>query len=192
MGQSKGSRMVDNKGRNERRLQCKCHECQRLAKGCLVLVEGTWFKENSVLTELSGVVDSVTGETFEILREMSPQLDAAWGTASTGMKMVLKTEQQHQTSIWERLIMAAMERLQTAMLTWHVKQKHTKRMFSNEDRSMTRSEIRDSQCPEQNCLKLRKWNRKNWIIFVLPGMTDAEQLLKKEWLQIPRQARQAL
>ena len=28
--------------------------------------------------------------------------------------------------------------------------------------------------------------------FVLPGMTDAEQLRKKEWLQIPRQARQAL
>ena len=74
-----------------------------------VLVEGTWFNEDGVLTELSGVVDSVTGETFEILREMSPQLDAAWGTASTRIKMVLKTEQQHQTSIWERLIMAAME-----------------------------------------------------------------------------------
>ena len=28
--------------------------------------------------------------------------------------------------------------------------------------------------------------------FVLPGMTDAEQLRMKEWLQIPRQARQAL
>ena len=28
--------------------------------------------------------------------------------------------------------------------------------------------------------------------FVLPGMTHAEQLRKKEWLQIPRQARQAL
>ena len=37
---------------------------QRLAKGCLVLVDGTWFNEDSVLTELSGVVDSVTGETF--------------------------------------------------------------------------------------------------------------------------------
>ena len=28
--------------------------------------------------------------------------------------------------------------------------------------------------------------------FVLPGMTDAEQLRKKEWLQIPRKAKQAL
>ena len=28
--------------------------------------------------------------------------------------------------------------------------------------------------------------------FALPGMTDVEQLRKKEWLQIPRQARQAL
>ena len=27
MGQSKGSRMVDNKRRSERRLKCKCHEC---------------------------------------------------------------------------------------------------------------------------------------------------------------------
>ena len=68
-----------------------------------------WFNEDSVLTELSGVVDSVTGETFEILREMSPQLDAAWGTASTRIKMVLKTEPQRQSSIWERLIVAAVE-----------------------------------------------------------------------------------
>ena len=57
---------------------------------------------------------------------------------------------------------------------------------------MTRPEIRGSQCPEQNCLKLRKWNRKNWISLCWPGMTDAEQLRKKERLQIPRQARQAL
>ena len=41
---------------------------QRLAKGCLVLVEGTWFNEHGVLSELSGVADSVTGETFEVLR----------------------------------------------------------------------------------------------------------------------------
>ena len=27
IGQSKGSRMVDDKGRSERRLKCKCHEC---------------------------------------------------------------------------------------------------------------------------------------------------------------------
>ena len=41
---------------------------QRLAKGCLVLVEGTWFNEQGVLSELSGVADSVTGESFEVLR----------------------------------------------------------------------------------------------------------------------------
>ena len=40
---------------------------QRLAKGCLVLVEDTWFNEHGVLSELSGVADSVTGETFEVL-----------------------------------------------------------------------------------------------------------------------------
>ena len=44
---------------------------QRLAKGCLLLVEGTWFNEHGVLSELSGVADSVTGETFEVLWEMS-------------------------------------------------------------------------------------------------------------------------
>ena len=52
----------------------------RLAKGCLVLVEGTWFNEQRVLSELSGIVDSVTGESFEVLRGVSPQLDTAWGT----------------------------------------------------------------------------------------------------------------
>ena len=82
---------------------------QRLAKGCLVLVESTWFNEHSVLSELSGVADSVTGETFEVLGGMSPQLDAAWSTASVRLKMVMETEPQHQTSIWERLITAAVE-----------------------------------------------------------------------------------
>ena len=47
---------------------------RRLAKGCLVLVEVTWFDEQGVLSELSGVADSVTGESFEVLRGMSPQL----------------------------------------------------------------------------------------------------------------------
>ena len=133
---------------------------QRLAKGCLVLVEGTWFNEDTVLTALSGVADSITGETVEVLREMSPQLDTAWGTASTRIKMVLKAEPQHQTSIWKDSSWPLWKRPQIAMLTRHIQQKHTKRMFSNEDQSMTRPEIRGSQCPEQNCLKLRKWNRK--------------------------------
>ena len=44
-----------------------------------MLVEGTSFNEHSVLSELSGVADSITGETFEVLREMSPQLDPAFG-----------------------------------------------------------------------------------------------------------------
>ena len=62
-----------------------------------------------MLSELSGVANSVTGESFEVLRGMSPQLDAAWSTASTRMKMVLEAEPQHQTSTWERLIAAALE-----------------------------------------------------------------------------------
>ena len=82
---------------------------QRLAKGCLVLAEGTWFNEHGVLSELSSVVDSVTGETLEVLRVMSPQLEAAWSTASARLIMVLQTEPQHQTSIWERVNTAAVE-----------------------------------------------------------------------------------
>ena len=81
---------------------------QRSAKGCLVLVEVTWFIEDSVLTKLSGVADSVTGETFEIL---PGDVHRSWTQrgARHQREMVLKTEPQHQTSIWERLIMAAME-----------------------------------------------------------------------------------
>ena len=33
MGQSKGSRMVNNKRRNKRRLKCKCHECGKFGLG---------------------------------------------------------------------------------------------------------------------------------------------------------------
>ena len=111
---------------------------QRLAKGYLVLVEGTWFDEQGVLSELSGVADSVTGESFEVLREVSPQLDAAWSTASARMKMVLEAESQHQLPVAEEMEQEELDQ------------------------------------------------------FKLPGMTDAEQLRKKEWLQIPRQARKAL
>ena len=56
---------------------------QRLAKRCLVLVEDTWIDEQGVLSELSGIVDSVTGESFEVLRGVSPQLDTAWGVMTT-------------------------------------------------------------------------------------------------------------
>ena len=82
---------------------------QRLAKGCFVLVEGTWFNEQGVLSELSGVTDSVTGESFEVLQGVSPQLDAAWGTASARVKVALEAGPQHQTPIWERLITTALE-----------------------------------------------------------------------------------
>ena len=120
----------------------ECLDVQMLfiAKGCFVLVEGTWFDEQGVLSELSGIADSVTGESFEVLRRVSPQLDAAWGTASARMKMGLEAEP----------------------LTWRSQQRHTKKMLSSEDRSMTRPEIRGSLCPGQNCPKQRKWNKRSW------------------------------
>ena len=83
-------------------------------------------------------------------------------------------------------------RPQIVTLTWRTQQKHTKKMLSSEGRSTTRPEIHGSLCPEQNNLKQRKWNRRSRTNLCLPGMTDAEQLRKKEWLRIPRQASQAL
>ena len=135
---------------------------QRLAKGCLVSVEGTWFNEHGVLSELSGVADSVTGESFEVLRGVSPQLDAAWGTASARMKTVLEAEPQHQTPTWEGLIAAALEEAADRNTYMAYQQKHTKKMLSSEDRWRIRPEIRGSLCPEQNYLKQREWNRMNW------------------------------
>ena len=51
-----------------------------------------------MLSELCSIVDSVTGESFEVLRGVSPQLDTAWGTASARMKMVLEAESQTQNA----------------------------------------------------------------------------------------------
>ena len=145
---------------------------QRLATGCLLLVEGTWFNEDSVLTELSGVVDSVTGETFEILREMSPQLDAAWGTASTRIKMVLKTEPQHQTSIWERLIMAAMEEAANRnAYAAYPTEAHQEDVF---ERGPIDDPIGDpgQPVPGTELPEAEEMEQEELDQFVLPGMTD--------------------
>ena len=155
-------------------------------------VEGSRFNENSVLTELSGAVDSVSGETFEILREMSPQLDPAWGTASTRMKMVLLTEQLHQTPILERLIMAAMEEAadRNAYVA-HPADAHQEDVFK---RGAVDDPVRDpgQPMPGTELPEAEEMEQEELDQFVLLGMTDAEQLREKEWLKIPRQARQAL
>ena len=108
------------------------------------------------------------------------------------MKMVLATEPQHQTSIWERLITAAMEEAadRNANMAYPA-EAHQEDVFE-------RGPIDDptgdpgqpgpgTELPEAEEMEQEKLDQ-----FVLPGMTDAEQLRKKEWLQIPRQARQAL
>ena len=135
---------------------------QRLAKGCLVLVEGTWFDEQGVLSELSGVADSVTGESFEVLGEVSPQLYAAWGAASARMKMVLEAESQHQTPTWERLITAALEEAADRNTYMAYKAEAHQEDVVERGPIDNRPEIRGSLCPEQNHLKQRKWNRRNW------------------------------
>ena len=153
-----------------------------------MLVEGTWFNEHGVLSELSGVADSVTGETFEVLRGMSPQLDAAWSTASTRMKMVLEAELQHQTPIWERLITAAMEEAadRNAYMAYPA-EAHQEDVFGrgpiDGPTGDSGQPVPGTEWPEAEEMEQEELDK-----LVLPFMTDAEQLRKKEWLQ----ARQAL
>ena len=165
---------------------------QRLAKGCLVLVEGTWFNEQRVLSELSRTADSVTGESFEVLRGVSPQLDTTWGTASARMKMVLEAESQHQTPIWERLIAAALEeaadRNAYTAYPGEVHQEDVVERGPIDDPTGDSGQpVPGTELPEAEEMEQEELDQ-----FVLPGMTDAEQLRKKKWLRIPRQARQAL
>ena len=123
---------------------------------------------------------------------MSPQLDAAWGAASTRMKMVLETEPQHQTSFWERLITAAMEEAadRNAYMAYPA-EAHQEDVFErgpiDDPTGDPGQPVPGTELPEADEMEQEELEK-----FVLPGMTDAEQLRKKEWLQIPRQARQAL
>ena len=55
MGQSKGSRMVDNKGRNERRLKCKCHECGKFGLGMNASEASAFEASKRVLAETTYV-----------------------------------------------------------------------------------------------------------------------------------------
>ena len=55
MGQSKGSRMVDNKGRNERRLKCKCHECGKFGLGMNAREASAFEASKRVLAETTCV-----------------------------------------------------------------------------------------------------------------------------------------
>ena len=165
---------------------------QRLAKGCLVLVEGTRFDEQGVLSVLSGVTDSVTGESFEVLRGVSPRLDAAWGTASPRVKMALEAEPQHQMPTWDRLITAALEEAadRNACMAYTAE--------AHQEDVVERGPIDDptgdsgQPVPGTELPEAEEMEQEELDQFVLPGTTDAEQLRKKERLRIPRQARQAL
>ena len=114
------------------------------------------------LSELSGIVDSVTGESFERLRGVSPQLDTAWGTASARTKMALEAEPQHQKPTWERLIMAAMAEAadRNAYMAYPAEahQEYVVERGPIDDPT----EIGGSLCPGQKCPKQRKWNRRSW------------------------------
>ena len=77
MGQSKGSRMVDNKGRSERRLKCKCHECGKFGLGMNAREASAFEASKRVLAETTYVdmarVDLNTLEigSFFVAREKS-------------------------------------------------------------------------------------------------------------------------
>ena len=108
------------------------------------------------------------------------------------MKMVLEAEPQHQTPIWERLITAAMEEAadRNAYMAYPA-EAHQEDVF---ERGPIDDPTGDSgqPVPGTELLEAEEMEQEELDQFVLPGMTDAEQLRKKEWLQIPRQARQAL
>ena len=67
LGQSKGSRMVDNKGRSERRLKCKCHECGKFGFGMSAREASAFEASKRVLAETTYVdMTSVDLNTLEI------------------------------------------------------------------------------------------------------------------------------
>ena len=140
----------------------------------------------------AGCAVTVTGESFELLRGVSPQLDAAWGTASARMKMVLEAEPLHQTPTWERLITAALEEAadRNAYMAYPAEAHQedvVERGPIDDPTGDSGQPVPGTELPEAEEMEQEELDK-----FVLPGMTDAEQLRKKEWLQIPRQARQAL
>ena len=67
MGQSKGSRMVNNKGRSERRPKCKCHECGKFGLGMSAREASAFEASKRVLAETTYVdMTSVDLNTLEI------------------------------------------------------------------------------------------------------------------------------
>ena len=148
-----------------------------------MLVEGAWFNEQGVLSELSGVADSVTGETFEVLRVVSPA-GRSVGHGFNANEDCLGSR--------ERLITAALEEAadRNAYMAYPAK--------AHQEDVVERGPIDDptgdsgQPVPGTELPEAEEMEQEELDQFVLPGMTDAEQLRKKEWLQIPRQARQAL
>ena len=55
MGQSKGSRMADNKGGSETRLKCKCHECGKFGLGMNAREASAFEASKRVLAETTYV-----------------------------------------------------------------------------------------------------------------------------------------
>ena len=123
---------------------------------------------------------------------VSPRLNAAWGTASERVKMALEAEPQHQMPTWERLITAALEEAEdrNAYMAYPAE--------AHQEDVVERGPIDDptgdsgQPVPGTELPEAEEREQEELDPFVLPGMTDAEQLRKKEWLRIPRQARQAL
>ena len=67
MGQSKGSRMVDNKGRSETRLKCKGHECGKFGLGMNAREASAFEASKRVWAETTYVdMASVDLNTLEI------------------------------------------------------------------------------------------------------------------------------
>ena len=99
---------------------------------------------------------------------------------------------QHQTPTWERLITAALEEAadRNAYMAYPAE--------AHQENVVERGPIDDptgdsgQPVPGTELPEAEEMEQEELDQFVFPGMIHAEQLRKKEWLQIPRQARQAL
>ena len=92
---------------------------RRISKGCLALVEGTWFDGMCELSELSSAKDDVTSERFGLQRGAATQLEARWSTTSARAKTALQPRSAHQTSPWERLSRPPRKQQLRPPRSWH-------------------------------------------------------------------------
>ena len=130
-----------------------------------MLVEGAWFDEFGVLSELSGVTDDATGELFEHVRGAAPQLDAVWRTSSARRQPWNPGE--HHASHCDRLFTTALEEVED----------RNRHMAKPAEARQADSElpVPGTELPEAKEMVQEELDR-----FVSPGMTHIEHVRRRE------------